>query len=111
MASTWFIGQFQFQFGPKLDFRKRTVPDAEDGKCAGHMKRALGEMQLMVQSQRVDLIIETRDARMPLTSINPAFERLLHAAGGQSLNGGMTKRLIVYNKSDLAQDCFREVGP
>lgn len=61
-------------------------------------------MQLMVQSQQVDLIIETRDARMPLTSLNPAFERILRSTGGT----GVTKRLIVYNKADLAQDCFQE---
>lgn len=70
--------------------------------------RALREMQLMVQSQQVDLIIETRDARMPLTSINPAFERILHLTGGGAR--GSTKRLIVYNKADLAQDCFQEVS-
>lgn len=65
----------------------------------------------MVQSQQVDLIIETRDARMPLTSINPAFEHLLSSsasAGGKGV--GLAKRLIVYNKSDLAQDCFREAS-
>ncbi|KAL8279904.1 hypothetical protein RQP46_007754 [Phenoliferia psychrophenolica] len=63
-------------------------------------------MQLMVQAQQVDLIIETRDARMPLSSLNPAFEKILHSAGGKGV--GITKRLIVYNKADLAQDCFQE---
>jgi ribosome biogenesis GTPase A len=71
------------------------------------MSRALREMQLMIQSQQVDLVIETRDARMPLTSINPAFERILNSAGGKGV--GLAKRLIVYNKADLAQDCFQEV--
>lgn len=65
------------------------------------------EMQLMIQSQKVDLVIETRDARMPLTSINPAFEHLLDSAGGKG--AGIAKRLIVYNKADLAQQCFQEV--
>lgn len=64
-------------------------------------------MQLMVQAQQVDLIIETRDARMPLSSLNPAFEKILHSAGGKG--AGITKRLIVYNKADLAQECFQEV--
>jgi ribosome biogenesis GTPase A len=73
----------------------------------GHMSRALREMQLMIQSQRVDLVIETRDARMPLTSLNPAFEQILDSAGGKG--AGMAKRLIVYNKADLAQACFQEV--
>ncbi|KAI5478772.1 mitochondrial GTPase [Pseudohyphozyma bogoriensis] len=71
----------------------------------GHMSRALREMQLMIQKQQVDLIIECRDARLPLTSINPAFESILHSAGK---GAGITKRLIVYNKADLAQDCFHE---
>lgn len=71
------------------------------------MSRALREMQLMIQSQRVDLVIETRDARMPLTSLNPAFEQILDSAGGKG--AGLAKRLIVYNKSDLAQECFQEV--
>ncbi|GAA5826295.1 hypothetical protein JCM5353_003779 [Sporobolomyces roseus] len=78
----------------------------------GHMRRALTEIQYMIQSHKLDLIIETRDARMPLTSINPAFEQLLEQqAGGKfgpNAGIGATKRLIVYNKADLAQECFQE---
>ena len=40
----------------------------------------------------VDLIIECRDCRVPITSCNPLFEE--HLAGRQ--------RLIVYTKQDLA---------
>jgi len=69
------------------------------------MSRALKEMQLMIQKQKVDLVIEARDARMPLTSINPAFEHLLNAPGASAF----AKRLIVYNKADLAQPEFQEV--
>ncbi|KPV77081.1 uncharacterized protein RHOBADRAFT_34556, partial [Rhodotorula graminis WP1] len=75
------------------------------------------EITYLVQSHSLDLVIETRDARLPLSSINPAFERLLAEQAGRSFGaapgatGGMakTKRLIVYNKADLAQDCFQEV--
>ncbi|GAA5854707.1 hypothetical protein JCM9279_006999 [Rhodotorula babjevae] len=82
----------------------------------GHMHRAMREITYLVQSHSLDLVIETRDARLPLTSINPAFERLLAEQAGRSFGaapgatGGMakTKRLIVYNKADLAQDCFQE---
>lgn len=70
------------------------------------MSRALREMEFMIRSQRVDLLIETRDARLPLTSLNPAFEHILNSAGE---GAEITKRLIVYNKADLAQDCFQEV--
>lgn len=81
------------------------------------MHRAMREITELTQSHSLDLIIETRDARLPLTSINPAFERLLaqqagHGQGiGARLGGGIgqTKRMIVYNKADLAQECFREV--
>ncbi|GAA5952723.1 hypothetical protein JCM21900_000418 [Sporobolomyces salmonicolor] len=79
----------------------------------GHMQRALREIQSMVRSHELDLIIETRDARMPLSSINPVFERLLEQQAGGAFGTaaagiGKTKRLIVYNKADLAQECFQE---
>ncbi|BGP29400.1 Mitochondrial GTPase 1 [Rhodotorula toruloides] len=80
----------------------------------GHMHRALREITEMVLKRSLDLIIETRDARVPLTSINPAFERLLAEQAGKGIGSNLnltglgTKRLIVYNKTDLAQDCFRE---
>ncbi|GAA5979766.1 hypothetical protein JCM10908_003036 [Rhodotorula pacifica] len=80
----------------------------------GHMRRAMREITELVQSHKLDLIIETRDARLPLTSINPAFERLLAEQAGRGIGAGAgakgtgtTKRLIVYNKADLAQDCFQ----
>lgn len=77
------------------------------------MHRAMREITQLVQSHSLDLIIETRDARLPLSSINPAFERLLAEQAGRGFGsrGGQakTKRLVVYNKADLAQDCFQEV--
>ncbi|KAM0787910.1 hypothetical protein ACM66B_006118 [Microbotryomycetes sp. NB124-2] len=77
----------------------------------GHMTRAMREMQQLVQSQKVDLIIETRDARLPLTSINPAFERMVNFAKPANASDEFSpfvKRLVVYNKSDLAQTCFQQ---
>ncbi|GAA5885156.1 hypothetical protein JCM6882_007253 [Rhodosporidiobolus microsporus] len=82
----------------------------------GHMHRAMREITQLTQSHSLDLIIETRDARLPLSSINPAFEGLLRQQAGHGLGvgaragGGIgsTKRMIVYNKADLAQECFRE---
>ncbi|KAF7725521.1 Mitochondrial GTPase [Apophysomyces ossiformis] len=41
----------------------------------------------------VDLVIEVRDARIPLSSVNPNFEKVV----------GRKPRMIVYNKFDLAQ--------
>ncbi|KAJ1648433.1 Mitochondrial GTPase 1 [Coemansia erecta] len=56
----------------------------------GHMAKGIKQMQ--DQLRAVDLVVETRDARIPLSSINPQFERII---GGKS-------RLVVYNKADLA---------
>ncbi|KAI9498683.1 P-loop containing nucleoside triphosphate hydrolase protein [Zychaea mexicana] len=50
---------------------------------------------LRVISERlnsVDLVVEVRDARIPVSSVNPNFEKVV----------GRKKRLIVYNKADLA---------
>lgn len=55
----------------------------------GHHKAGLEKMKSMISS--VDYVVECRDFRLPLTSINPVFEQAL---GGK-------KRLIVYTKLDL----------
>ncbi|KAJ1838768.1 Mitochondrial GTPase 1, partial [Coemansia sp. RSA 2703] len=44
------------------------------------------------QLRSVDLVVETRDARIPLSSINPQLEQII----------GSKSRLVVYNKADLA---------
>ncbi|KAF2100939.1 P-loop containing nucleoside triphosphate hydrolase protein [Rhizodiscina lignyota] len=59
----------------------------------GHHRSGLEKMKSMLGS--VDLVIECRDCRIPLTSRNPLFESAL--AGRE--------RLIVYTKQDL---CFEE---
>ncbi|KAI9317698.1 P-loop containing nucleoside triphosphate hydrolase protein [Dichotomocladium elegans] len=56
---------------------------------------------LRVISERlnnVDLVIEVRDARIPLSSVNPNFERIV----------GKKHRLIVYNKFDLADPSTKQ---
>ncbi|ORZ24090.1 P-loop containing nucleoside triphosphate hydrolase protein [Absidia repens] len=40
----------------------------------------------------VDLVVEVRDARIPLSSVNPNFEKVV----------GRKPRLVIYNKFDLA---------
>jgi len=73
----------------------------------GHMVKAIREMKQRMND--VDVVIETRDARLPLTSINPVFEEILkgpsnksnkNPAPSPSLNSPV--RLVVYNKKDLA---------
>ncbi len=58
----------------------------------GHIAKA--EKKLKEQLCLVDVIIEVLDARIPKSSIYPDIERLL----------GETPRLIILNKSDLADD-------
>lgn len=55
----------------------------------GHHKSGLQKMKTLLSS--IDLVIECRDYRVPLTSRNPLFE--------ESLEG--KERLIVYTKRDL----------
>jgi mitochondrial GTPase 1 len=53
--------------------------------------------------QSTHVVLEARDARLPLTSINPAFESLL-GKWFQERGGGVmgpVERIVVYNKADL----------
>ena len=56
----------------------------------GHMKKALTEIETKIKL--VDVVIEILDARAPLSSINPEFEKRI----------SNKKRLIVISKADLA---------
>ena len=56
----------------------------------GHMLKA--KKELSKQLKRVDVVLEMRDARIPLSSINQDFEELL----------GHKKRILVFNKTALA---------
>lgn len=55
----------------------------------GHHRAGLSKMKNMLSS--IDYVVECRDYRAPVTSINPIFEEAL----------GKTRRLIVYTKRDL----------
>lgn len=73
------------------------------------MARAIRSMPYLLARYPPPLVIEARDARLPLTSINPVFEQLLRRA--PTANEGLdtevgastwrTRRLIVYLKRDL----------
>lgn len=74
-------------------FRARTAfPNLESlprSYFLGHHAAGLQKMKTMLTS--IDLVIECRDYRVPLTSRNPMFEENL--AGKQ--------RLLIYTKQDL----------
>ncbi len=62
----------------------------------GHMTKAKRMMQENIKL--IDLIIELVDARVPLSSRNPDIDEL----------GKNKARLIILNKSDLAEDRWNE---
>lgn len=70
----------------------------------GHMLKARRE--LAAQLKRVDVVLELRDARIPVSSINQDFEELL----------GHKRRILLFNKTALAdqevtriwEECFRK---
>lgn len=77
---------------PKNTF---TPPERLINWYPGHMVKALASIRSILPT--VDLVIEARDARLPLSSLNPAFEKI--AAG--------RPRLLVFNKADLAEESGR----
>ena len=62
----------------------------------GHMTKAKRMMQENIKL--IDLIIELVDARVPLSSRNPDIDEL----------GKNKARLIILNKSDLAEERWNE---
>jgi ribosome biogenesis GTPase A len=70
----------------------------------GHMLKA--KKELAEKLKRVDVVLEIRDARIPLSSVNQDFEELL----------GHKKRILIFNKTALAdqevtriwEECFRK---
>lgn len=101
------------------------------------MAKSLREMGTLLQD--IDLVIEARDARLPLTSINRAFDAVLEKSWGRRMDldalggdgesstsasgrrgsgpnmgynvGGKGKeRLVVYTKKDLAEERYEKVS-
>ncbi|MGK5091196.1 ribosome biogenesis GTPase YlqF [Deltaproteobacteria bacterium TL4] len=56
----------------------------------GHMLKAKKELELILK--RVDVVLEIRDARIPMTSINHDFEPFLQ----------QKRRIVLFNKTGLA---------
>lgn len=59
----------------------------------GHMRKTMRELD--DQIKKVNMLIEVRDARIPVTSHNPELIQLFPPN---------MKRLIVFNKMDLANE-------
>lgn len=76
------------------------------------MARSLRELPALLDE--VDVVIEARDARLPLTSINPTFDALLervwgHAGSGMDRKGKGKEKMVVYTKKDLAEERYEAV--
>ncbi|OXB38308.1 hypothetical protein LQV05_006553 [Cryptococcus neoformans] len=74
---------------------------------AGHMARSLRELPPLLEN--INLVIEARDARLPLTSINPIFDGVLRRWKARAKVEGERERIVVYTKRDLAEARFE--GP
>ncbi|KAK0542476.1 Mitochondrial GTPase 1 [Tilletia horrida] len=110
-------------FEPRTSF---LLPSQTPSWYPGHMQRALRSLPALLARATpvLPLVIEVRDARLPLTSINPAFEQMLRKVYGlSSSSSGPTsaiqedrkgksvardpgseweaRRLVVYTKRDL----------
>ena len=75
------------------------------------MARSLRELPPLLED--IDLVIEARDARLPLTSINPTFDEILHKAWSRNRKGkgrADAQKLVVYTKRDLAEERFEAVS-
>ncbi|KAJ9091201.1 hypothetical protein QFC19_009197 [Naganishia cerealis] len=79
------------------------------------MARSLNELPNLLKD--IDLVIEARDARLPLTSVNSAFDDVLRTSWGlQSTDAGriidvkgkQREKLVVYTKRDLAESRFEK---
>ncbi|KAG9090610.1 Mitochondrial GTPase [Ceratobasidium sp. UAMH 11750] len=67
----------------------------------GHMRRFFTQLPELLA--RTHIVLEARDSRLPLTSINPEFEAALQKwrqSRGHGQNG-MCERIVVYTKRDL----------
>jgi ribosome biogenesis GTPase A len=74
------------------------------------MSRTLNKLPVILRD--IDMVIEARDARLPLTSVNPALEEALEQSWGK-LGTGSTKgkeKVVVYTKRDQAEERFEAVS-
>ncbi|KAJ9124204.1 hypothetical protein QFC22_001002 [Naganishia vaughanmartiniae] len=99
-------------FHPRLRF---PFPTRTPSWFAGHMARSLNELPNLLKD--IDLVIEARDARLPLTSVNSAFDDVLRTSWGLQSNdagrimdikGKQREKLVVYTKRDLAESRFEK---
>lgn len=67
---------------------------------AGHMAKSLREMGNLLQD--IDLVIEARDARLPLTSVNRAFDAVLEKSWGRRMDLDKLRAADEYGESSAS---------
>ncbi|KAI8919723.1 P-loop containing nucleoside triphosphate hydrolase protein [Entophlyctis helioformis] len=77
-------------------FRKEFVYDKHIFWYPSHQTKALKQLHNGIH--HIDVVVEVRDARVPITSINRQFDAVL----------GNRDRIVVYNKVDLANPNMRK---
>jgi len=77
--------------------RTAFVPSVKLYWYPGHMVKGLRIIKDKLRD--IDVVVEVRDARIPMSSTNPHFEELVKDK----------TRVIVLNKSDLAEGHFEQV--
>lgn len=95
-------------FIPRATF---TFPARTPSWFIGHMAKSLRDLPSLLED--IDLVIEARDARLPLTSNNGAFDAALEQSWGHKGLSGKGKgkeKLVVYTKRDLAEEKYEEVS-
>jgi hypothetical protein len=67
--------------------------------------------QLPALLLRTHIVLEVRDSRIPLTSINPQIENTLNQWRGNGRGAGkLSERIVVYTKQDLVPSWGKEVS-
>lgn len=105
---------FHMNFQSRLRF---PFPSHTPSWFIGHMARSLRDLPALLED--IDLVIEARDSRLPLTSINTAFDTALEQSwgpksltdgGGYKGKGKGREKVVVYTKRDLAEEKYEEVS-
>ncbi|KAG8993710.1 Mitochondrial GTPase [Tulasnella sp. JGI-2019a] len=78
-----------------------SIASASKSWFPGHMATFLRNQLPTLLSAQVDVVLEVRDVRMPLTSIHPDLEGILSQWRERRKTGRVCERIVVYTKRDL----------
>ncbi|EJT99146.1 P-loop containing nucleoside triphosphate hydrolase protein [Dacryopinax primogenitus] len=88
-----------------LSIPRFPFPPSPPSWYAGHMAAFVNSLPKLLST--TSIVLEVRDARLPLTSVNPAFETALRRYWASAELEGK-ERIIIYAKRDLAERRYEE---